>query len=466
MAKKVVVIGSGVGGLACGAALAQKGFSVTVLESHPYIGGRCTAFEQDGFVCDFGVHMFSLGNKGPHGQAARRLDTNLCFVTRNPACRVMGRADFDFPLDIKPLHRMAWLALKLKVRPSRYFGAWRLFRALMTANITPEMESMTLRDFVARYSDDPSVHVFITCVCQLYFAIDYLSASAAEFALSFSAMFNEAAFGYPMGGCKAIPESFAAALERAGGKILLEKKVTKIRVEQGRVLGVETQDGFYPADLVLSGAGAGLTTQLAGKDNFSREFASQVEAMRPSNPYITLKYALKYPVIEYPVVFHMPNLPAEEIFAYIKDKTPPKDPYIFMPVPSNHDPALAPPGMQLVIAGTAAPEGADKELCNRILDVVDSKVKELFPKITDALLWESRSMRTDVTALTGHPAGEAIGLAQTPDQSGPNRLPHKMPVEGLFLVGADAQSRGIGTEMAVRSGLALADTLLANRADK
>jgi prolycopene isomerase len=460
MAKKVLVIGSGVGGLACGAALAQQGFLVTVLESHPYIGGRCTAFEKDGFVCDFGVHMFSLGNKGPHGQAAKRLGSNLSFVTRNPACRVMGRADFDFPLDIKPISRLALLALKLKVKPWNYFGAWRLFRALMAPKITPEMENMTLREFVLKFSNDPSVHVFINCVCQLYFAIDYLDASAAEFALSFAAMFNEAAFGYPLGGCKAIPESFAAALEKAGGKILTDRPVTKIRIEDGRVLGVETKDEFFPADIVLSGAGAEITTQLAGKENFPKDVVRLIESMRPSNPYITIKYALKYPVIEYPVVFYMPKLPAEEIFAYTKDKTLPKDPYIFMPVPSNQDPSLAPPGMQLVIAGTAAPIGAGKKLCNDILDVVDNKVRELFPKIDDALLWESRSVRTDVTALTGHAAGEAIGLAQTPDQSGPKRLPHKTAVQGLFLVGADAQSRGIGTEMAVRSGLVLADTLL------
>ncbi|MFH2098397.1 MAG: FAD-dependent oxidoreductase, partial [Pseudomonadota bacterium] len=273
--EKVVVIGSGVGGLACGALLAQKGASVTVLESHPFIGGRCAAFTRDGFVCDFGVHMFSLGNLGPHGQAARRLGVDLPFVTRHPSCRVMGRADFDFPLDIKPLPRLALLAVRLGIKPSRLPGAWKLFRALLSGRIRPDMEDLTAREYVLRYSTDPAVHVFVNCLCQLYFAVDYLTVSAAEFALCFGRMFNESAFGYPAGGCKAIPDAFAKALYRAGGRILTNTRAVNIRVENNEVQGVETKDGFFPADRVISNAGIALTAGLAGESALGREFVER-----------------------------------------------------------------------------------------------------------------------------------------------------------------------------------------------
>ena len=93
MAKKVVVIGAGVGGLALGALLAQKGADVVVLESRDEVGGRCSAFERDGFLCDFGVHMFSRGRSGPHGMVTGRTSGGLRWVVKDPAAapRISGK---------------------------------------------------------------------------------------------------------------------------------------------------------------------------------------------------------------------------------------------------------------------------------------------------------------------------------------------------------------------------------------
>jgi len=111
------------------------------------------------------------------------------------------------------------------------------------------------------------------------------------------------------------------------------------------------------------------------------------------------------------------------------------------------------------VAGTAAPAGAAPELCNAILDRVHAKVCELFPGFQESILWELRSDRGDATGITGHASGEAIGIGQTPGQVGALRPEQATPVSGLWLVGADAGSRGIGTEMASGSALNLARRL-------
>ena len=73
MAKKIIVIGSGFGGLAASLRLRAKGYNVTLLEKHPDLGGRARVFKKDGFTYDGGPtvltaphlfeELFTLFNK-------------------------------------------------------------------------------------------------------------------------------------------------------------------------------------------------------------------------------------------------------------------------------------------------------------------------------------------------------------------------------------------------------------------
>ncbi len=73
MAKKVIVIGSGFGGIAAALRLRAKKYDVTLLEKHPDLGGRARVFEKDKFIYDGGPtvitapylfeELFSLFNK-------------------------------------------------------------------------------------------------------------------------------------------------------------------------------------------------------------------------------------------------------------------------------------------------------------------------------------------------------------------------------------------------------------------
>lgn len=54
--KKVVIVGSGLGGLLCGAILVKKGYHVTVIEKNKQIGGSLQIFSREKKVIDTGVH--------------------------------------------------------------------------------------------------------------------------------------------------------------------------------------------------------------------------------------------------------------------------------------------------------------------------------------------------------------------------------------------------------------------------
>ena len=56
----VIVIGSGIAGIAASIRLACKGYDVTVIEKNSYPGGKLTDFKQSGFRFDAGPSLFTL----------------------------------------------------------------------------------------------------------------------------------------------------------------------------------------------------------------------------------------------------------------------------------------------------------------------------------------------------------------------------------------------------------------------
>ena len=54
MGKRVIIIGSGAGGLSSAILLAKKGCQVTVLEKNSTFGGRGSVFSAQGFQFDMG----------------------------------------------------------------------------------------------------------------------------------------------------------------------------------------------------------------------------------------------------------------------------------------------------------------------------------------------------------------------------------------------------------------------------
>ena len=62
--QEVVIVGSGIGGLICGAILSMNGFHVTVLERNKQIGGNLQTYARDKCIFDSGVHYVGGLDKG------------------------------------------------------------------------------------------------------------------------------------------------------------------------------------------------------------------------------------------------------------------------------------------------------------------------------------------------------------------------------------------------------------------
>ena len=87
MNKKVIVIGSGIGGSGVAALLQHRGFDVTILEKNKFFGGKCYGYDRDGYIVDSGVHMYSRGQNGPLNEISRQIGGNIKWFQKRKAAR-------------------------------------------------------------------------------------------------------------------------------------------------------------------------------------------------------------------------------------------------------------------------------------------------------------------------------------------------------------------------------------------
>jgi phytoene desaturase len=101
MAKRVVVIGAGIGGLATAALLAKDGYEVTLLEARHQVGGRAGSWEKDGFRFDTGPSWYLMPEVFDHfyklmgTSASEQLELGVL----DPGYRVFFEPDGDKPAE-------------------------------------------------------------------------------------------------------------------------------------------------------------------------------------------------------------------------------------------------------------------------------------------------------------------------------------------------------------------------------
>ncbi|MEN8243474.1 MAG: NAD(P)/FAD-dependent oxidoreductase [Thermodesulfobacteriota bacterium] len=446
--KKVVVIGSGIGGAAIAAMLSSRGYRVTVLEKLGYVGGRCCSRKREGFTLDLGVHTFSQAGKGPLGEVIRqcgRDDTQLIewSYTRNPTQKLSYMGSMvDFP------HRIDRLGADLE-------NYRQIIRTIVTMSESQalEMNHFGLKEWLSLHTSNQMIHNIFAYIAELYFIIPYWRASAGEFIRSMQAQAKNRASGYPVGGCMVIPENYLKIVVDNGGEVCTRTKVNKIIFKNGKATGVVLDSNeIIKADVVISNADPQITVlQLADDHHFPEEYIEKIKDIEFTAGAYLLKIALKRKITDEKFIMHIGHPNATEYLEMIEDGKVPERVNLMIPVISNFAPGTAPDGCQLIIAGSFPAIKPNWEAWHRSVML---SVKDIFPDIEDEILFVEDTSPETVDKLMGE-NGAVIGMAQSIDQVGSKRLNQRTPIENLFIVGAEAGGWGIGTELAAMSALEL-----------
>jgi prolycopene isomerase len=262
-----------------------------------------------------------------------------------------------------------------------------------------------------------------------------------------------------------VAEACAGYVADHGGAYLPSTRATRVLIEAGRAVGVETAAGVLWADAVVSNAGIQPTVlNLAGPAAFPDDYVERVRSLEPSWAIAGIRYVFDTRVFDAALIpiFSDQSWLDTERFSAMEAGEWPEIPLIAVDVASEFDPGLvAEPGHQVaniqvfVSSDPSSPMGA--EAVRRAQVVLD----ELYPNLrahtirTEPFGARQISRMTRDATVPGS-GGEAVGLAQVVGQVGRSKPDARTPLAGLYLVGCDAGGRGSGTHQAVDSGFNVA----------
>lgn len=460
--KKIAIIGSGVGGSAIAALLANQGADVRIFERNNFTGGKASSYERDRFTCDMGIHFTACGDKGPLRTVARKVSADLTFLNKNPMFKIIwDKKSCTIPVDTTGIFSLAKLALTTGVKIKNYRVALKIWNKLISPNTLKDVEpynDIPLKDFLYQYTDDQELHNLIEIFCTLLITTPMEEASAGEFMWCFSTSVKNASYAYPKGGFGEICNSYLRTVRKNGGAVHMNESIKQIKVENNRAIGVETEKGVYPADIVISNAGVKKTIELAGKNQFDDPYVKNNMQLKDSLAAIGIKYALDYKPTDIPVTLYCEKgFVFQDYYDQIrKGNVPEANPPMFIPCTTAVDSTLAPSGKHILLAGTSVPLNykTDNQL-QLIINRIDQAVMRLFPGIEKHIIFKHTTDVNYIKNVSGRYEGDLIGLAQNYDQVGINRPKLQTPIDGLFVVGSDAGGNGVGTEMAADSALQL-----------
>ncbi len=493
----VIVIGSGIGGLAAAAALAKRGRRVLLLEQHTVAGGQTQVFRRHEWVFATGVHYVSgVGPQdGPESQFRRLLDWlgdgTLQFAPCANPYDVVRLPDFEFGIS----HPEAAYRAALHERfPSETASIDRWFHAchearkagttLMASHQLPAWIGWGFRILRGRQADAWSgrtladlladiAHPQLRAVLGARWA-DYGAPPAIapfiEHAWVTGAYDGGAYF--PVGGPARFAETLLPTVRSAGGECRLGADVRRILVEEGRAVGVEVLRAgsvtVERAEHVISDIGVANTLSCLD-GSVAGEWRQKASALEPGPGFVALYLGLEGDIVgagatsanhwiyESNDIGQLWRQPADE-----------DAPGLFVSFPSLKDPAWqGPPTAEAlaVVDRAAFAPWLDKQhsaddypafkawVAQRLLGQFERHFPTLAPMVRFHEAATPLTQQRFVRAVDG----SMYGVEMSVERLVSDALRLRTPVPGLLLAGQDVA--GPGVQAAFMSGLMSAATL-------
>lgn len=465
--KKIIIIGSGIGGAGVAALLAKNGASPIVIERSAITGGKAGSYNRKGCQMEVGIHISPRGRKGPLADIAKLTGADVRFKDKRTVLQfICGDKQTLVPQALTSPLALLKIFYILKPPLKSLPGLIRFGRLIFNSKDEQSVSrynGISAHELIMRYFSDPDLNAFLNYCSALMFVITSKEASAAQFLLALNDWFSDGSTAYPIGGYGSIPNAYLDVCRNCGGDVRLNETAANIITKDNRVSGVQTDKAFYEADLVVCNAGVAKTVELVGTASFSKQYVERISQQKDSLGAVVVKYALDKPFTRTPFSIYLPKKYDLDraLNDFQNDGVIPSDIGLYITSPTTSDPHLAPDGQHILIASTGVPADMhEPDLNKKFLDLVEYRMECLYPGLKKHTLWKQRHDVNYFAKVGGRGAGEAIGLAQSYTQDDKNRFTPDTPIDGLYVVGADTGNYGIGTERAALSALTTAELIM------
>ncbi|MFZ9938092.1 MAG: phytoene desaturase family protein [Luteolibacter sp.] len=362
--KKVLVIGSGLGGLSAAISLAQEGYQVAIHEKNDKIGGKLNVLKAQGYTFDLGPSILTL----PHiferlfERSGMKMSDHIPIRPLRPHWRNFFEDGKVVDLYPEP-EKMAEEARKVGEDPANverflkysadlydltnegyfeqgldtaaefreFYGLGKflkfdLFRS-MHGGVARHLKTRHMRDifdYFIKYVGSSAYHspAFMNCMPTIQYRYD---------------------LWYVDGGLYGIALGFQKLLDHLGIVVHLNSEVTEVRKQGGRVTGLVANDVFHEADIIVSNMEViPAYEKLLAEDD---AFLKTLEKYEPSCSGLVLELGLDR---QYPQLAHHNFLYSEHqkkhFHTVFRKRELPPDPTIYLVAASRTDPTVAPPG--------------------------------------------------------------------------------------------------------------------------
>jgi phytoene desaturase len=315
MKKKIVVIGSGFGGLASAIRLQAKGNNVILFEKRDKPGGRAYVYETNGFTFDAGPTVITAPFlfEELFALAGRKMDDYFKLVPLNPFYRIFNyegkffdyNDDTDFTLSQiekwNPADKEGYLRFIKTTKPIFEKGFVELgdkpfLKFSDMIKVAPALIKLqsfkTVYKYVSQFIKDDflrqcfSFHPLLVGgnpfeTTSIYALIHYLE--------------RRWGIHYAVGGTGSIVKGLAELFIELGGELKLSTEVKGITVKNRKVTGVKLADGSdYTAEAVVSNADVAFTyMNLITKEHRRKYSNRKLEKMKYSMSLFVIYFGTK-----------------------------------------------------------------------------------------------------------------------------------------------------------------------------
>ena len=360
--KRVIIIGSGIGGIATAGYLANKGYQVTIFEKNGFPGGRCGTYVKDQHRFDVGATFLMMPGvyENTFKALGKSMSEELELSRIDPIYRIKypGKKEILFSSDLSKMQAQFEELEK---------GSYNRFLKLLSKGFNIYEKSMGLIDrnyfkffdlsllkypflllkykafhrhhkYVGRFFKSEELRALFTFQ-NLYLGQNPYGASGMYTFLPFMEISDGVYFH--KGGMHAVADSLLSIAKENGVKLVVNAPVDKIEVDNKLARGVTLEDGsFFPADIVVANA------------DLPYVYEELLPAGRKAKRLKNLEYSCSAFVFHWGIDKVYPQLQQHNVFVsgahkesckiIFKDNSFAEDPSIYVHSPVRSDSSAAP----------------------------------------------------------------------------------------------------------------------------